>query len=72
MRTAESFGQKVMQLPPAWRKAALDDAQGRIVEWFKPTWTGRVQRAWDEIEAGKTFAVGGSSHWDFCLTQSSG
>ncbi|PJK00278.1 hypothetical protein CO611_02890 [Lysobacteraceae bacterium NML03-0222] len=51
MAAAERFGQKVMQLPPAWRKAVLDDAQGRIVEWFKPTWTGRVQRAWDEIEA---------------------
>lgn len=65
MAAAERFGQKVMRLPPAWRKAVLDDAQGRIVEWFKPTWTGRVQRAWSEIEAGRTFAVGESSPLGF-------
>ncbi|PJJ95879.1 hypothetical protein CO615_11000, partial [Lysobacteraceae bacterium NML75-0749] len=61
MAAAERFGQKVMQLPPAWRKAVLDDAQGRIVEWFKPSWTAQVNRSWAQIEAGRTLAVGESS-----------
>lgn len=34
MGAAESFGRKVMELPPQWRQLALDDAQRRRVDWF--------------------------------------
>ncbi len=39
---AETFGRKVMALPPEWRKAALDDAQARRVDWFAD-WPAHVQ-----------------------------
>ncbi|PJK10941.1 hypothetical protein CO608_00210 [Lysobacteraceae bacterium NML08-0793] len=57
MAAAERFGQKVMQLPPAWRKAALDDAQKRQVDWFKD-FPGFIDRAVSEIAEGKPRSVG--------------
>jgi len=39
---AESFGQKVMKLPPGWRDAVLDDAVNRQVNWFAPQWEGFI------------------------------
>lgn len=51
MAAAERFGQKVMQLPPAWRKAVLDDAQGRQVDWMHD-WAATVDRANVEAQAG--------------------
>lgn len=40
---AAQFGQKLMQLPPAWRAIALADAQARRVDWFRD-WAGFVQQ----------------------------
>jgi len=39
---AEAFGKKVMQLPPAWRDAVLDDAIKRQVNWLEPQWAALV------------------------------
>ena len=46
MGAAESFGRKVMELPPEWRKIALDDAQGRRADWF-PDWSTFVRSVAD-------------------------
>lgn len=54
---AESFGRKVMALPPEWRKAVLDDAQSRRVEWFGD-FVPLVAQVRQEIAAGRTFARG--------------
>lgn len=43
---AESLGRKVMEMPPEWRKAVLDDAQHRSTEWFSD-WAGHI-RALDQ------------------------
>ena len=51
MAAAESFGQKVMALPPDWRKIALDDAQRRQVDWMAD-WAPQVERINAEILAG--------------------
>jgi len=39
---AESFGQKVMKLPPGWRDAVLNDAATRQVNWLAPQWEAFV------------------------------
>jgi len=39
---AETFGKKVMQLPPGWRDAVLDDAVKRQVNWLEPQWAALV------------------------------
>jgi hypothetical protein len=41
---AVAFGEKVMQLPPAWRTKALEDAQRRRVDWLLdwPATTARL------------------------------
>ncbi len=33
-RAAQAFGERVMQLPPAWREAALGDMRRRAVDWL--------------------------------------
>ncbi|MDO5625020.1 MAG: phage minor head protein [Pseudomonadota bacterium] len=38
MAAAQRFGEKVMNLPPAWRDRVLDDAQQRSVNWFAGEW----------------------------------
>ncbi len=48
---ASAFGEKVMQLPDAWRAAALADAQRRSVDWFAD-WRGFVHRVVSEIDDG--------------------
>lgn len=40
---AAQLGQKLMQLPPAWRAIALQDAQARRVDWFRD-WAGFIQQ----------------------------
>lgn len=40
---AAQLGQKLMQLPPAWRAIALTDAQARRVDWFRD-WAGFIQQ----------------------------
>jgi hypothetical protein len=57
---AESFGRKVMALPPEWRKIALDDAQQRNVQWFAD-WPGFVDRVGEEIARGATRPQGAST-----------
>ncbi len=61
---AESFGRKVMALPPEWRKAALDDAQNRRVEWFGD-WPAFVDTVRSEIAAGAARPQGAATPLGF-------
>jgi len=45
---AEAFGKKIMQLPPAWRDAVLDDAVKRQVNWLEPQWAVFVSALHDQ------------------------
>lgn len=64
MPAAASFGAKVMGLPPAWRKIALDDAQQRSVNWFAD-WPAFVSRVEAEIAAGATRPQGAATPLGF-------
>lgn len=61
---AESFGRKVMALPPEWRKAVLDDAQSRRVEWFGD-WPAFVDTVRSEIAAGAARPQGAATPLGF-------
>lgn len=52
MGAAESFGRKVMALPPEWRKIALDDAQRRHVDWFA-NFGAKVDDVAESLDAGR-------------------
>lgn len=65
MPAAVRFGQKVMALPPAWRKVSLADAQTRAMDYFAD-WPGVMKRVTTELAgaekaAGKAMPVG-SAH----------
>lgn len=52
MPAAVRLGEKVMQLPPAWRATALADAQTRPLDTFAD-WQGTVQRVVNELSAAE-------------------
>lgn len=54
---AAAFGERVMQLPPAWRDQALADAQTRQVDWFGD-WPGVVRGLLSALDAGTPAAIG--------------
>lgn len=57
MPAAAKFGEKVMQLPPDWRKIALEDTQTRRVDWFGD-FVPFVAQVRQQISSGRTFAQG--------------
>lgn len=65
MPAATRLGQKVMQLPPAWRQVALADAQTRPADMFAG-WAVTVKRVVGELERVETGGAGvrplGSTH----------
>lgn len=61
---AESLGRKVMDMPPEWRKAVLDDAQRRNTEWFSD-WPGFVRQVQTEIADGAARPQGAATPLGF-------
>lgn len=57
---AAAFGERVMQLPPAWRDQALADVQTRRVDWFGD-WPGVVRLIGDALPTGAVRTIGASS-----------
>ena len=57
MAAAESFGQKVMTLPEAWRTAVLEDAQRRQVDWMQD-WQQLVDSLNHQIQSNSLRATG--------------
>lgn len=47
---AASLGARILSMPDAWRKTALDDAQARSVQWLSD-WPGFVREVSGRIEA---------------------
>lgn len=65
---AASFGEKVAQLPPPWRAAALDDAQRRRADWFAD-WPGFIGTVRGEIAAGAARPQGAATPLGFIPEQ---
>ena len=60
LSVASAFGERVMQLPPAWRAIALADAQARRIDTLVD-WPAMVRQVGDALAAGETGGVGLSS-----------
>lgn len=52
LSNANALGRKVMALPAAWRKIALDDAQRRAINWMAPQWRDILDAAELQGRAG--------------------
>jgi len=64
MPAAAALGERIMQLPPAWREIALADAQRRQVQWL-PDWPGFVNRVAAEVAGGATRPRGAATPLGF-------